>query len=129
MQAELAAIQRQHRRDDAELQKVAVAIDGDSSLARLADLQDRLRLANERSTEILAELDDLKAQQINEDEVAAALAEFDEVWSVLTPKQQARVLHLLIERIDHDGDTGDVTITFRPMGLASLAANLEETAA
>lgn len=108
---------------------VAGAIEGESSLARLADLQERLRLANERSTVILAELDDLRDQQIDEDEVATAFAEFDEVWNVLSPKEQARVLHLLIERIDHDGETDEVTLTFRPMGLSSLATVLEESAA
>lgn len=121
LQAELAAIQRQYRRDEGDLKKVVGTIEGDSSLARLADLQERLGLANERSTEILAELDDLRDQQIDEIEVATALAEFDEVWNVLAPKEQARVLHLLIERIDHDGETDEITLTFRPVGLSSLA--------
>lgn len=61
LKAELAAIHRQRHRDEAELKKVANAVDGESSLARLADLQERLRLANERSTAILAELDTLQA--------------------------------------------------------------------
>lgn len=129
LQAELAAVHRQRHRDEAELQKVAGAVDGDSSLARLADLQERLRIANERSTEILAELDDLKREEIDETEVATALAEFDAVWHVLSPKEQARVLHLLIERIDHDGATGDLTLTFRPTGLTALTETLEESAA
>ena len=129
LQAELAAIQRQRSRDEGDLKKLVGAMDGDSSLARLADLQERLRLANERSNEILGELDGLAAEQIDETEVATALAEFDEMWQVLSPKEQARVLHLLIERIDHDGATGDVTLTFQPTGLASLSAVLEESAA
>lgn len=61
--------------------------------------------------------------------MAKALADFDEVWSVLSPKEQARVLQLLIERIDHDGDTGDLTLTFRPTGLVALSQTLEESAA
>jgi site-specific DNA recombinase len=129
MQAELAAIQRQRNRDEADLKKLVGAMDGDSSLSRLADLQERLRIANDRSNEILAELDGLAAEQIDETEVAAALAEFDAVWQVLSPKEQARVLHLLIERIDYHGETGDVTLTFQPTGLASLSAALEESAA
>jgi hypothetical protein len=39
------------------------------------------------------------------------------------------VLHLLLERIDHDGETDEITLTFRPMGLSSLAATIEEAAA
>ena len=129
LQAELAAVHRQRLRDEAELKKVASAVDGDSSLARLADLQERLRIANERSTEILAELDELQTEQIDESEVAAALAEFDVVWQVLSPKEQARILQLLIERVDYHGDTGDVTLTFHPTGLSALSQTLEESAA
>ncbi len=129
LQGELAAVHRQRHRDEVELQKVAGAVDGDSSLARLADLQERLRIANERSTEILAELDQLQAEQIDETEVATALAEFDAVWQVLSPKEQARVLQLLIERVDYHGDTGDVTLTFHHTGLSALSETLEETAA
>ncbi|MDB5389779.1 MAG: Resolvase domain protein [Planctomycetaceae bacterium] len=101
----------------------------DSSLARLADLQERLRLANARSTDILTDLDGLADEQIDETEVATALADFDAVWQVLSPKEQARVLHLLIERIDYHGQTGDVTLTFQPTGLASLSAIIEDHAA
>lgn len=96
LQAELAAIQRQRSRDEADLKKTAGDVSGDTSLARLADLQERLRLANERSNEILTELDHLAAEQIDETEVAAALKDFDEVWQVLSANEQARVLHLLI---------------------------------
>lgn len=63
----------------------------------MADLQERLRLANECSNEILGELDGLAAEQIDEIEVAGALAEFNEIWQVMSPKEQARVLHLLID--------------------------------
>lgn len=73
LNTELAAINRQRHRDEAELKKVANAVDGESSLARLADLQERLRLANERSNVILAELDTLKAEHIDEADVATAL--------------------------------------------------------
>lgn len=132
LQAELAAIQRQRQRDEIDLQKLANAITGDSSdtsLARLADLQERLRLANARSADILADLDVLSTEQLNEADVATALAEFDSVWQVLSPKEQARVLHLLIERIDYHGETGDVTLTFQPTGLSSLSAAIKDSAA
>ena len=127
--AELATIHRQRQRDEAELKRLAGDIEGDSALARLADLQERLQLAGERSSAVTAELDELKADQINEADVAKALAEFDTVWQVLAPREQSRVLHLLIEGIDHDGATGDVTLTFRLTGITSLSDIYEETAA
>ena len=41
----------------------------------------------------------------------------------IKPREQARVLHLLIDHIhiDYDGEAGEVTITFHPAGLSSLA--------
>jgi site-specific DNA recombinase len=74
----------------------------------------------------------LLATDIEEEEVASALEEFDAVWAALTPREQARVLALLIERVDHDGAAGAVEITFHPTGVKALAANVgshEETAA
>ena len=43
----------------------------------------------------------------------------------LVPREQARVLELLIERVEHDGANGDVAITFRPTGIKTLAAEFE----
>ena len=43
--------------------------------------------------------------------------EFDGVWAALTSREQARVLNLLVERVEHDGQAGNVSITFRPTGI------------
>jgi site-specific DNA recombinase len=63
--------------------------------------------------------------------VTAALAQFDPVWESLSLKEQARVLRLLIERVDYDGDEGSVSVTFRSTGIRTLAEENtpEETAA
>lgn len=87
-------------------------------------MQERLRLAEQRLTEINEQLVALSGNLVDEQEVAKALAEFDQVWSVLAPGEQARVLNLLVERIDYDGPAGNVSITFRPTGIKSLAAEL-----
>jgi hypothetical protein len=34
---------------------------------------------------------------------------------------------LLVERVDYDGQNGSVSITFRPTGIKTLGAELEET--
>jgi hypothetical protein len=51
----------------------------------------------------------------------AALTDFDAVWDALAPREQARVLALLIEHVDRgDDDGGNVSITFRPTRLNAL---------
>lgn len=47
---------------------------------------------------------------------------FDPVWDHLTPQEQARVTQLLIETVAYDGPAGTVAITFRPLGIRTLAA-------
>ena len=50
-----------------------------------------------------------------------ALASFAPVWEQLSPKEQARLIRLLVERVDYDGAAGDVAVTFRPGGIKALA--------
>ena len=45
---------------------------------------------------------------VGEDEIRATLAEFDDLWASLTPKEQARIIHLLVGRIEYDGEAGTV---------------------
>jgi len=49
-----------------------------------------------------------------------ALCEFDQLWNVLAPREQVRLLELLIERVQYDGENGRVSITLHPCGLRSL---------
>jgi len=127
LERERVALERQRRDDEAEERQLAVpsGANGDR-LSRLVEVQERIRHAERRLTEIDAELATLRGDLVDEQEVAAALAEFDGVWAALTPREQARVLELLIERVDHDGRAGHVTITFRPSGIKALAVELGE---
>jgi site-specific DNA recombinase len=65
---------------------------------------------------------------IDPEEAARALAQFDPVWGALLPRERANVMQLLIERIDYDGQGGELRITFRPAGLASLGADTRRAA-
>ena len=63
---------------------------------------------------------------MNEEEVAKALSLFDPVWETLPPRDQVRVMHLLVQRVDYDGEKGEVSVTFHPSGIKTLAEELEE---
>jgi len=62
-------------------------------------------------------------------EVGEACSLFDPLWETLNAREQSRILHLLIERVDYDGPKGTVAITFHPTGIKTLAEELkgEET--
>src|SRR4051812_21884781 len=60
---------------------------------------------------------------LDESEVRAALKRLDPVWNELFPAEQARVVQLLVERVDVSPD--GVEIRLRTEGLAHLTAELD----
>ena len=90
-------------------------------MPRLADLQERIRLAEQRAAEIKDQLSAVGGQMVGEEEVRQALSAFDPVWATLTPHEQTRIVQLLVERVDFDGARGKVSITFHPSGIKTLA--------
>jgi site-specific DNA recombinase len=94
------------------------------STARLADLQERIRGAEQRATEVREQVIALSREIVDQREVAKAMAVFDPVWDSLTPREQARVIQLLVERVDYDGATGKISITFHASGIKTLADEL-----
>jgi site-specific DNA recombinase len=61
---------------------------------------------------------------ITEREVRVLLADFATVWSELFPAEQARIVQLLVERVDVREDALEVRI--RAEGIASLIGELRE---
>ena len=72
-----------------------------------------------------SELDDLNSDAIDPDALREALDQLDPLWNELFPAEKARLLDLLIERIDFDGGEGVVEITFRPGGPELLQEDAE----
>ena len=62
--------------------------------------------------------------EITEREVTILLAEFATVWNELFPAEQARIIPLLVERVDVEEDALEVRI--RVQGLASLVGELRQ---
>lgn len=66
-------------------------------------------------------------REVTEREVRSALAEFEELWGELFPAEQARILELLVERVDVHPDRVDVALKIE--GLTSLHSELRSSAA
>ena len=91
------------------------------AVSRLADLQDRIRGAERRATEVREQIVVINRDVIDHGDVAKSMSVFDPVWETLTLREQARIVQLLVERVDYDGSTGKVSITFHPSGIKTLA--------
>lgn len=95
----------------------------------LAEVQERILIAERRITELGEEILVFKGQLVEEAEVKAGLAAFDPVWNSLSPTEQSRLLKLLVEKVAYDGAKSTVSVTYRPTGIKHLAAKSEEGAA
>jgi site-specific DNA recombinase len=62
--------------------------------------------------------------EITEREVTVLLGEFAKVWAELFPAEQARILRLLVERIDVAPD--GISVTLHAAGIRSLVAELAD---
>jgi site-specific DNA recombinase len=122
LKAERSALAGQLRADHAELGKLAgKAQVGDP---RMADLNERVGDAERRLSEIESELATWGGNLVDEAEVAAALAEFDAVWDCLAPREQARIVELLVDQVVYDHERGCVSVAFRETGIKTLAAEM-----
>jgi hypothetical protein len=65
-----------------------------------------------------------EGDEITEREVTVLLADFATVWSELFPAEQARIVQLLVERVDVQDEALEVRV--RAEGLASLVAELRQ---
>jgi site-specific DNA recombinase len=51
---------------------------------------------------------------------------FDRGWPTLAPAEQARLVRLLLQRVDYDGSAGKLVLALHPRGTERLAAELKE---
>ncbi len=121
LQEERQSLHRELKRHNAEVRRLIAGTGSEMTTARLADLQERIRLAERRATQVREEIIALERTLVDERELARAFSLFDPVWDSLSPREQARVIHLLVERVGYDGEKGTVSVTFRPSGIKALA--------
>jgi site-specific DNA recombinase len=120
LRRELQANERELRRLNSDLVKVAAATGNGVRLDKMADLQDRIGSLERRISEVRADLGAMEAETVSEEEVAEALKEFEPVWKSLNTSEQTRIVRAIIERVGYDGRTGKVAVTFRAAGFKAL---------
>ncbi len=94
-----------------------------------ADLHARVEETEKRLTALRDEIAATVGDVVSESDVAAALVNLGPAWEALVPREQARVIGLLVEGVEYDGAKGTVSVTFRPSGIKALSINVTEVAA
>lgn len=119
---ERGEIEQALSRTHADIRKAAAARNGASATApRITELNERVRDAEQRVIEIDAKLGELRQELVDDADVAAAFADFDNVWQALSPREQVRLLHLLVSRVEYDAADSSIEVALHPTGIKSLA--------
>jgi hypothetical protein len=72
--------------------------------------------------ELRDELAAIQGESVSAAAIQCAVALFDPVWDLLLVPERFRILHLLLESVGYDGSTGELELSFYPLGIDSLAA-------
>lgn len=135
--AELAELSREHdelvreaKRHYAELRQLIEA--GNTSteaMNRIADLNQQTVDADRRLPELEQAIAELEAESVSQAEAQKVFGDFDGLWDSLIPREQARLLKLMLTVVEYDGDAGTVAVTFRTTSIRNLITQRIEEAA
>ena len=125
LEEELRLLGRDTNRWNSELYRLTPELQSSrhdsQAVARLADLQDRIRLNERRATAITEEIDALNIQLRKSVDSEGHGSPTTTLWESMTARDQLRLIQAVIKRIDYDGASGRVTIIFNPVDSTSIS--------
>jgi site-specific DNA recombinase len=123
-------LQRQLSRDHAEISRIAVSANPSAATAsRLADLHQRVTNAEVDLGSVGSRIEQVKKKRFDEADITAAFANFDNVWGTLSSREQAKLVKLLVSRVEFESNEGSIEISFHPSAIRELTAkNLGDAA-
>lgn len=126
--AEKKALENELKKYEAEVRKLTTKIGkGECVTDQMADVQERIRNTERRATEVREQVIALNSKLVDERDVAQACSVFTPLWETLNSREQAKIVHRLVQRVDYDGVKGNVSITFHPAGIKTLAGENPNT--
>jgi site-specific DNA recombinase len=115
-------LERQLSRDHSQITRLATKHDPTSATSStIADLHERIASNEEQLREIRDRQAELDSQQISHQEVLDAFRDFGKIWNVLSAYERAKIVSLLVARVDFDVSDSTVSISFHPSAIKSLA--------
>lgn len=98
----------------------------DEATRELSRLQDQIRERQQEAANLNAAMTKVQHRMLNRDELAGAVEAFDPLWNTLPPAQRARLVQLLVERIEYDAQSEAISLTFHPTGIKTLTEQRHE---
>ena len=89
-----------------------------------ADIQDQIRENEQRVAAIVDEMTAISSLLIDESDVRDAPERFDEVWTALSPAERAKAIHQIVDSIQYDGHSNELSISYQGKSLRESAIEL-----
>jgi len=86
----------------------------------LAQLQDEIKQKEEYITNFNEKILAARKRMLDTDEMTGAMEAFDPIWKSLTPHEQAKLVRLLVQQVEYDGENQEVSVIFHQTGIKSL---------
>jgi site-specific DNA recombinase len=129
-EGERVGLERDLLRGQSEVRKllaeVGAGATGGAAVTRVAELQARLAQIEQRLARLRGQMEALQQERLDQAAVTAALSGLLPAWEAMSSAEQTRVVRLLVERVDYDGQHGKASITFQPLGLKTLAGAMRD---
>jgi len=128
--AERAAVHRELERHYRALREIAAkGVATAETAARIADLHARIADAERHLPALATRLVECDREEVTAADAESAFADFDKLWENLSPREQTRLLRLIVSLVEYDAERESVSVTFRPSGVRALADHRMEKAA
>jgi len=121
-------LQQQRRRREIRAKRISEDVreltkmpDAPGVADELAELQEEMVKAEKAVLDINRRIVELEQRIIGEDELTGAFEAFEPMWEQLRPVEKARLIHLLVQCIEYDGEAEEIGITYHPGGLRDIA--------
>src|SRR5690606_16902834 len=113
-----------------ELQTLAAGGLADTDVSqRIAELHEQITAGDKRLPEVEKRIGELDAETITQAQAEAAFSGFDPVWENLIPREQARLIRLLVSAVEYDAVKSSVSVTFRPTSIRAFLDRIKKEAA
>ncbi len=123
LERERGTIQRSVAKLRANLKELAVQDSSNGAATRISQFADQIEHAERRLNDVDDQIAALQRESLTEVDVTKALADFDNVWSALTPREQVRLINLLVHRVEFDVAECSIEISFHPTGIKAIGEN------
>ena len=118
LEAERGEVEARVRALSREMGEIAPRVGYDEKASRQSErLQERMGDEQRAVGRLNGRIEKIRRRMLNQDELAGAVEAFDPLWDSLSPTHKARLVHLLVDRVEYDGENETLSITFHPTGI------------